>query len=41
MAKFGEEDKKWRLEINHRMLERKRLEALDALSIYDCQKTYR
>lgn len=36
-----EEDKKWRLEINHRKLEKKRLEALDALSTYDSQKTYR
>ena len=39
--KSKEEQKKWRLEINHRKLERKKLEALDALSIYDYQKTYR
>lgn len=36
-----EEDKNWRLEINHRRLEREKLEALDALSTYDYQKTYR
>lgn len=39
--KSKEEDKNWHLEINRRKLERKRLEALDALSIYDYQKTYR
>ena len=36
-----EEDKKWRLEINHRQLEREKLETLDALSVYDYQKAYR
>ena len=36
-----EEDKNWRLEIHHRQLEREKLKALDALSIYDYQKTYR
>ena len=36
-----EEDKNRRLEIYHRWLERERLEALDALSTYDYQKTYR
>ena len=48
MAKFRdddyrnkEEDKNWRLEVNHRQLEREKLKALDALSIYDYQKTYR
>ena len=48
MAKFRdddfrkkEEDKKWRLEINHRQLERDKLETLDALSVYDYQKAYR
>ena len=48
MAKFRDSDdrnkeeaKNWRLEINHRQLEREKLEALDALSIYDHQKTYR
>ena len=48
MAKFREDDykskeevKNWRLEIYDRKLERKKLEALDALSAYDYQKTYR
>ena len=48
MAKFRddnyrnqEEDKNWRLAINQRQLEREKLEALDALSIYDYQQTYR
>ena len=48
MAKFRDddyrnkkEDKNWRLETNHRHLEREKLEALDALSNYDYQKTYR
>ena len=48
MAKFRdddykskEEDKNWRLEINSRKSERGKLEALDALSTYDYQKTYR
>ena len=36
-----QEDKAWRLEINHRHLERKKSKALDALSIYDYQKTYK
>ena len=41
MAKFREENKNWRLDISHRMSEREKLEALDALSKYDYQKTYR
>ena len=48
MAKFRdddyknkEEDKNWRLEVRNRQLEREKLEALDGLSIYDYQKTYR
>lgn len=48
MAKFRDDDyrnkkeaKNWRLEINHRQLEREKLEALDALSTYEYQKTYR
>ena len=36
-----EEDKKWALEINRRQLEKKRLEALDALSTHDYQKSYK
>ena len=39
--KSKEEEKKWRLEINRRKLEKMRLEALNALSIYDYQKSYR
>ena len=39
--RYKEEDRNWRLEINHRQLEREKLEALDALSTYDYQKTYR
>ena len=48
MAKFRdddykskEENKNWRLEVDRRRSERKKLEALDAFSIYDYQKTYR
>ena len=39
--KSNEEGKNWRLEINRRKLEKMRLKALDALSTYDFQKTYR
>ena len=39
--KQKEEDKKWRLEINNRQLEREKLKTLDALSVYDYQKAYR
>ena len=39
--KSTEEGKNRRLEINRRKLEKMRLEALDALSTYDFQKTYR
>lgn len=35
------EEKERRLEINRRMLEKRRLEILDTLSTYDYQKTYR
>ena len=36
-----EEEKNWRLGISHRHLEREKIKALDALSIYDYRKTYR
>ena len=36
-----EEEKNRRLEISRRQLEREKLKALDALSLYDYQKTYR
>ena len=39
--KSNEEGKNRRLEINRRKLEKMRLKALDALSTYDFQKTYR
>ena len=37
----NEENKTWRLEINRRRLERKKMEALDSLSTYDYHRTYR
>ncbi|KAL6713035.1 hypothetical protein ACLMJK_009431 [Lecanora helva] len=39
--KSKHKEENWRLEISHRKLEKKKLEALDALSTYDYQKTYR
>ena len=37
----NEENKNWYLEINRRRVERKKSEALDFLSTYDYQRTYR
>lgn len=39
--KNQEKERKWRLEINRRKLEKKKMEALNTLSTYDYQKTYR